>query len=78
MEINVTRYVLGFLFNPQHTSVVLVKKNRPDWQRGFYNGVGGHVEEGISQETLLSKYLLKEITFIDKYDKRFKQRNSIP
>lgn len=32
------------------------------------------VDEGV----LLSKYLTGDLTFIDKYDKRFKQRNSIP
>ncbi len=25
--------------------VVLIEKNRPDWQKGLLNGVGGHVKE---------------------------------
>jgi len=40
------RYVCGFLFNMEMTKVVLIKKNRPDWQKGKLNGVGGHIEEG--------------------------------
>ena len=43
---NKVKYVAGFLFNPTMDSVVLVKKNRPEWQKGFYNGVGGHIEQG--------------------------------
>ena len=39
-------YVVGFLFNPNMDKVVLIKKNRPDWQKGKYNGIGGHIEEG--------------------------------
>jgi 8-oxo-dGTP diphosphatase len=38
------RYVLGFLFNSELTKVVLIKKLRPPWQSGLYNGVGGKVE----------------------------------
>jgi 8-oxo-dGTP pyrophosphatase MutT (NUDIX family) len=41
-------YVLGFLFDDHDSKiydrVVLVKKNRPLWQAGLYNGVGGRVE----------------------------------
>jgi 8-oxo-dGTP diphosphatase len=36
-------YVVGFLHD-EH-DVVLIKKNRPDWQRGLLNGIGGHIEE---------------------------------
>lgn len=37
-------YCLGFIF--QADRLLLIRKNRPEWQRGRYNGVGGHVEEG--------------------------------
>lgn len=36
-------YVVGFLHN--HAEVVLIRKNRPEWQDGLLNGVGGHIEE---------------------------------
>lgn len=39
-------YVLGFLFSEDKRSVVLIKKNKPDWQKGLLNGVGGKVQEG--------------------------------
>jgi 8-oxo-dGTP diphosphatase len=38
-----TEYTVGFLHND--SEVVLVRKNRPEWQAGKLNGVGGHVEE---------------------------------
>lgn len=37
-------YVAGFVFNVQMNKVVLIKKNRPKWQEGQLNGVGGHIE----------------------------------
>ena len=41
----VTEYVVGFCFDPSLHHVVLVRKNRPEWQKGRLNGVGGHIEE---------------------------------
>lgn len=38
-------YVLGFLFNV-FGDVALIRKNKPEWQKGKYNGVGGKIEEG--------------------------------
>ena len=39
------RYVLGFLFTPIG-GVWLIYKNKPDWQKGLLNGIGGKIEEG--------------------------------
>lgn len=39
-------YVAGFLFNDEETLVALVRKNRPPWQAGYLNGVGGKIEPG--------------------------------
>lgn len=39
-------YVLGFMFNTDLNTVVLVRKVRPSWQAGKLNGVGGRVEVG--------------------------------
>lgn len=39
------KYVVGFLFDPEMNKVVLIWKNRPEWQRGFLNGVGGKIEK---------------------------------
>lgn len=39
-------YVVGFLFSPCLTRVALITKNRPAWQAGLLNGIGGKVEPG--------------------------------
>ena len=39
------RYVMGFCFSTDLKKVALVKKNRPKWQAGLWNGIGGHVED---------------------------------
>jgi 8-oxo-dGTP diphosphatase len=39
-------YVLGFAFNADRSKLVLIKKNRPTWQAGKLNGVGGKIESG--------------------------------
>lgn len=39
-------YVLGFLFDGLSGSVILIQKDKPDWQKGLLNGVGGKIEEG--------------------------------
>jgi 8-oxo-dGTP pyrophosphatase MutT (NUDIX family) len=38
-------YVVGFALD-SHFNVILIRKNRPDWQAGKLNGVGGRIEEG--------------------------------
>lgn len=40
------RYVVGFAFNEDVSKVLLRLKNKPPWQRGRYNGVGGKIEAG--------------------------------
>lgn len=37
-------YVLGLAFDNEGNNVVLIKKNRPAFQAGLLNGVGGKVE----------------------------------
>lgn len=40
-------YVVGFLFSqPSGEHCVLIMKNKPVWQKGKLNGVGGKIEEG--------------------------------
>lgn len=38
-------WVVGFVFK-NRSEVALVTKNRPEWQKGRLNGVGGKIEEG--------------------------------
>jgi len=49
--------VVGFVFDANFRNVLLVYKQSPDWQRGFYNGIGGKkkteesFDEAMSRET---------------------------
>ena len=37
-------YVLGFMFDESLEHFVALRKNKPEWQKGKLNGVGGKVE----------------------------------
>ena len=37
-------YSCGLVFNQNNSKLAMIKKNRPWWQKGRYNGVGGKVE----------------------------------
>jgi 8-oxo-dGTP diphosphatase len=39
-------YVAGFLFRENKTQVALIEKQKPAWQKGKLNGIGGKVEIG--------------------------------
>jgi len=41
-----TKYVVGFMFNVKETDVLLIMKQKPKWQEGNLNGIGGKIEEG--------------------------------
>src|ERR1700732_2872515 len=49
--------VCGFLFNG--SSVLLVEKQKPDWQRGLLNGVGGKVEDGELPDAAMRRELFE-------------------
>lgn len=57
-------YVAGFLFNDNGNRVVLIEKERPEWQRGKFNGIGGHIEEGETPEQAMRREF-KEETGVD-------------
>lgn len=38
-------YVVGFLFRLGGDEVALIRKSKPEWQKGLLNGVGGKIEE---------------------------------
>ena len=42
------RYVVSFIFSPDFERVWLIEKQRPAWQKGYLNGIGGKIEEGES------------------------------
>lgn len=38
-------YTIGIYFDTTLNNVALILKNRPDWQKGRYNAMGGHIEK---------------------------------
>ena len=44
-------YTLGFVFDSSQEKVLLVHKQRPAWQAGKVNGIGGKVELGETPHT---------------------------
>lgn len=53
-------YVLGFLFNSDATKVKLIRKNKPEWQAGRLNGIGGKIEAGESSQDAMIREFLEE------------------
>src|SRR4030042_6702107 len=41
----IDKYVVGFLFDNTLENIVLIKKEKPEWQKGLLNGVGGKIEK---------------------------------
>lgn len=48
LNLNVVKklYSVGFMFDRNREWVALIKKARPEWQKGLLNGIGGHIENG--------------------------------
>lgn len=55
-------YVCGFLFSPDRSRVLLIRKNRPAWQVGRLNGVGGKVEPRESVPDAMRREFREEAT----------------
>lgn len=61
---NATRYVLGLMFRDNCTSLVLIRKNKPKWQEGLLNGIGGKIEPNETEiEAMVREF--KEETGVD-------------
>lgn len=58
MKPDTVKYVVGFLFCGEE--VLLIRKARPQWQRGKLNGVGGHVEMGETFRAAMIREFLEE------------------
>lgn len=51
------QYVIGLMFNERGNHVALIEKNRPEWQAGKLNGIGGKIEQGESPyETMVREF----------------------
>lgn len=59
------KYVLGFAFDRAKEILVLIEKQKPEWQKGLLNGVGGKVEP--EDESILHAMVreFKEETGVD-------------
>lgn len=55
-----TEYVCGFMFEPLGGIVVMNLKNRPAWQAGKLNGVGGKMEPGESAGRAMAREFFEE------------------
>lgn len=50
-------YVCGFIFTSDLSKVTLIKKIKPDWQKGKLNGIGGKIE---SSDKTISAAMVRE------------------
>lgn len=55
-----TNYVAGFFFSEDLMKVALIRKNKPEWQRGLLNGVGGKIEAGESPLDAMQREFFEE------------------
>jgi len=53
-------YVCSFAFSPDRMRVLLIRKNRPAWQAGKLNGVGGKIEPGETPHAAARREFLEE------------------
>ena len=53
-------YVCGFLFSSDRTRVLLIRKNRPAWQAGKLNGLGGKIELGETPHEAMRREFREE------------------
>lgn len=54
-------YVLGFIINEETKDhVVLVRKLRPEWQAGYWNGIGGKVQPHEARHDAMARECKEE------------------
>ena len=77
-------YVIGFAFDsenqglPHHypfDRVALVMKNRPDWQKGLLNGIGGKIEPGETPLAAMKREFEEEAGVADVAWEKFLELN---
>jgi len=71
------KYVVGFLFNNDMTKIVLIHKNRPEWQVGKLNGIGGKIEENESSYNAMIREFKEETSLLINNWKSFCQLSDI-
>lgn len=53
-------YVLAFIFDESLEKVLLIQKQRPQWQAGLYNGIGGKIEEKETAIDAIKREIFEE------------------
>ena len=48
------------MFDKSMSNVALIRKNKPDWQAGLLNGIGGKVEYGESSKSAMVREFKEE------------------
>lgn len=77
------KFVLGFAFNFDYESVLLIRKNKPIEQAGLLNGVGGKLEDSdFSSRTAMIREFKEETNISStikdwKYFCKFKSKDII-
>lgn len=56
---------VGFLFDSEMHAVLLVRKTHPEWQKGKWNGIGGHVEPGETPAECMAREFQEETGLLD-------------
>ncbi len=55
-----TKYVAGFLFSMDGAHVALVEKQKPEWQKDKWNGIGGKIEQNESALSAMQREFKEE------------------
>lgn len=54
------RYVCGFCISPNKRLVALIEKQKPKWQKGKWNGIGGKIEDGELPDEAMTREFREE------------------
>lgn len=54
------KYVCGFMFSDDLKAVALIRKEKPSWQKGKLNGIGGKIEPGEDSATAMRREFIEE------------------
>jgi 8-oxo-dGTP diphosphatase len=66
MNMKNQNYVLGFICDKNKEKFLLLRKNRPKYQEGFLNGIGGKVENNESYIECMIRETKEEILYKNK------------
>ena len=62
------KYTVAFIFDKDLKEVLLIKKKRPAWQAGKFNGPGGRMEEGESSYECVAREIDEECGLVTSPD----------